>query len=233
MPDMDGETLTRAIKSDERIRHTALLILTSVDRAGDARKFRGLGVGAYLVKPVRSVLLHETVVKLLQDADGLIEDDGVMFVEAAPAAGPAPEALTAPKRLRVLLAEDNEVNQLVIKHMLDPNHYELLIAANGAQAVEIYERDEQGVDLVLMDVSMPEMDGYEATRKIRDFEQRRQRAHTPIICLTAHVLMSDIERSTEAGMDDFLSKPVSQDKLDSVISRWTDPSRTEGRALSA
>ena len=233
MPDMDGETLTRAIKSDDSIRHTALLILTSVDRAGDARKFRGLGVGAYLVKPVRSVLLHETVVKLLQDADGLIEDDGVVFVEAAPASAPAPEALTAPKRLRVLLAEDNEVNQLVIKHMLDPNHYELLIAANGAKAVEIYEGEEQGFDLVLMDVSMPEMDGYEATRKIRDFERSRQRAHTPIICLTAHVLMSDIERSTEAGMDDFLSKPVSRDKLDSVISRWTDPSRTEGRALSA
>jgi len=261
MPRMDGETLTRAIKNDARIRHTALLILTSVDRAGDARKFRRLGVGAYLVKPVRSALLRETIEKLFQDADGLIEDDGVMFVDpgapltprmeaerpsAAPpsgapalrrlAAGPgkeAPVSGVSDRRRRILLAEDNEVNQLVIKHMLDPNRYELSIACNGVKACELYKQREDGFDLVFMDVSMPEMDGYEAARAIRKIETKLRRRRTPIVCLTAHVLLSDIERSTEAGMDDFLSKPVSKDKLDAVIERWTDERDAAGRAISA
>ena len=240
MPEMDGETLTLAVKSDERIRNTALLILTSVDRAGDARKFRGLGVGAYMVKPVRSALLRETVMKLVQEAGGLIEGDDVVFVDAPPApaaSGPAfaagASAGARARRLRILLAEDNEVNQLVIQHMLDPNRCDLVIAGNGAEAFKIYEGDEEGFDLVLMDVSMPEMDGYEATRNIRDAERRLQRRHTPIICLTAHVLISDIERSAEAGMDDFLSKPVSRDKLAAVINRWADPGRADDCAASA
>lgn len=234
MPEMDGEILTRAVKADERLRHTALLILTSVDRAGDMRRFRELGAGAYLVKPARSALLRETVVKLVQDAEGLIEDDDVVFVDA-PASPSAPSlAKVAPlARVRILLAEDNEVNQLVIKHMLDPNRFDLVIAGTGAEALRIYESDSEGFDLILMDVSMPEMDGYEATREIRAAEQRLHQRHTPIICLTAHVLMSDIERSTEAGMDDFLAKPVSREKLDAVIDRWTDPGRADDRAVSA
>lgn len=228
MPEMDGEALTRAIKSDENIRYTALLILTSVDQDGDARKFRDLGAGAYLVKPARSTLLHETVVKLLQDAEGLIEEDDVIFADPASIA-----PTTVITRKRVLLAEDNEVNQLVIKHMLDPEHYDLVIAGNGAKALEIYEHDVDGFDLILMDVSMPEMDGHEATRAIRGVEGRLQRRHTPIICLTAHVMLSDVERSTEAGMDDFLSKPVSKGKLDAVINRWTEQETQDRRSLSA
>lgn len=228
MPEMDGEDLTLAIKGDEYISNTALLILTSIDRAGDARRLRELGVGAYLVKPARSALLHETVVQLLQDAEGLIEEDDLVFVEPAPLAAPA--APIAKKR--ILLAEDNEVNQLVVKHMLDPNAYDLVIACNGAKALEIYENDEQGFDIILMDVSMPEMDGHEATQAIRDFENRLERGRTPIVCLTAHVMQSDVDRSTEVGMDDFLSKPISQNKLDAIIKRWTENNEPVKRSTS-
>ena len=224
MPEMDGEALARAIKSDADLAETPLLVLTSVDRAGDARRFREIGVGGYLIKPARAALLHEAIIKLLQSKEHVEDADNIVFSEPIRDKGPVkPIAKT-----RILLAEDNEVNQLVIKHMLDPNLYELTIAHNGRQAIRQFESDERGFDLILMDVSMPEMDGYEATRAIRASEEEQGTRRTPIICLTAHVMAADVERSCAAGMDDFLSKPVSKEKLDAVIKRWGEEG-TAGR----
>ena len=148
------------------------------------------------------------------------------IIEATPSAA-------MPAKTRILLAEDNQVNQLVIKHMLDPNIYELVIANNGREALRRFETDPDKFDLVLMDVSMPEMDGYEASRAIREFENGSKSDPTPIVCLTAHVMAADIDRSRDAGMDDYLPKPVSKDKLQAVVKRWTDNVGASAKAIAS
>ena len=221
MPEMDGEELAREIRATPQLKETPLLILTSVDRAGDARRFREIGVDGYLVKPARAVLLFETIVGLFQN--NLAFEDDVVVEPINDAINTMPTV-----KARILLAEDNDVNQLVIKHMVDPNKFDLVIVADGRKALETFSSDEEGFDLILMDVSMPEMDGYEATREIRKIEQTESRERTPIVCLTAHVMQADIDKSHQAGMDDYLSKPVSKDKLDAAIARWADEKRGDG-----
>ncbi|MEK7266638.1 MAG: response regulator [Pseudomonadota bacterium] len=215
MPETDGATLARDIRSNSLIAKTPMLILTSVDQPGDAKRFKEIGVEGYLVKPARSGLLLTTIHQILASASAAPE-------AAAPAEQIAPEA-PAPEdsqKIRVLVAEDNEVNQLVIRHMLPARQYEVEIAANGVEAVAAFTKSR--FDIVMMDVSMPKMDGYEATRAIRAIEAAEGRARTPIVCLTAHVMAADVDNSIEAGMDDFLSKPISQDKLAKVIARCLD-----------
>ena len=230
MPGMDGEQLTREIRNDELIRDTDLMVLTSVDRAGDARRFRELGVEGYLVKPARSSLLLQTISTLL--SSGGEHKSDAKSVRAADVVDAAPAA-TLPSKMRILLAEDNQVNQLVIKHMLDPNIYDLAIANNGREALRRFETDPEKFDLILMDVSMPEMDGYEASKAIREFENGSKSDPTPIVCLTAHVMAADIDRSREAGMDDYLPKPVSREKLQAVVKRWTENVGAAAKAIAS
>ncbi len=221
MPEMDGEELVRRIKSDADVSGTALVVLTSVDHKGDASRFRELGVDGYLVKPARASMIFETIAGILRQSSIEISfEDDKDDVKPAEAAAPCVDS----DKVRILLAEDNEVNQLVVKHMLDPNLHDLVIADNGLQALRLYEADPSGFDLILMDVSMPEMDGHEATRAIRELENGAQRTPMPVICLTAHVMAADVERSREAGMDDYLSKPISKEKLDQIIARWAGKS---------
>jgi signal transduction histidine kinase/CheY-like chemotaxis protein len=228
MPEMDGEELVQRIKSDAAISDVALIVLTSVDHKGDSRRFRELGVDGYLVKPARAAMIFETIAGILQqgDADISFEEDGDDNTEFSNIATDTDGV----DKIRILLAEDNEVNQLVVKHMIDASLYDLVIADNGLEALRLYEADPEGFDLILMDVSMPEMDGHEATRAIRELENGAQRAATPIVCLTAHVMAADVERSREAGMDDYLSKPISKEKLDQVIERWTGKAEEKARA---
>lgn len=211
MPEVDGEMLARKIREDASIRETPLLILTSVDQPGDARKFREIGVEGYLVKPARSSLLMSTIRQIIGAKTAATTDAAD---REAPAAEEAPIAVD---RLRILVAEDNEVNQLVIRHMLPARQFQVTIAGDGREAVEAFESAR--FDVILMDVSMPVMDGFEAARAIRAIECAQSRERTPIVCLTAHVMASDIEQSLDAGMDDFLAKPISQDKLMKVIAR--------------
>ncbi len=211
MPEVDGEMLARRIRDDTSIRETPLLILTSVDQPGDARKFREIGVEGYLVKPARSSLLMSTIKQIIGAKTASTAD-------AADRKADAPEETPAAiDRLRILVAEDNEVNQLVIRHMLPTRNYQVTIAGDGREAVDAFARG--AFDVILMDVSMPVMDGFEAARAIRLLEKAQSRNRTPIVCLTAHVMASDIEQSMDAGMDDFLAKPISQDKLTKVIAR--------------
>ncbi len=219
MPEMDGEELARRIKEDPAISDTLLMALTSVDGGGDARRFREIGVAAYLVKPVRSALLFETIAEVVKRGERAPAENGADA--ARPAAQPAERASPIlSDKCTILLAEDNEVNQLVIRHMLDPNAYELVVASNGREAVEAFEEDPARVDIILMDVSMPQMDGYEATQAIRRIEDGSGLAQTPIVCLTAHVMAKDVELAHASGMDDFLSKPVSKEKLERALARW-------------
>ena len=241
MPEMDGAMLAEAIRGDTAISKTLLLVLSSVDQPGDARRFRDIGVDGYLVKPARSDSLQRTIEDILFPpvvADGPQSPDPVS-PEAplrqdgdAPGAVPPVDPLPAasapdlpdddgePAKIRVLLAEDNEVNRLVIRHMLSADTHALTFAENGAEALRLVRETDEEFDVILMDVSMPVMDGYEAARAIRDFERAEKRDRTPIVCVTAHVMASDVDKSVDAGMDDFLAKPVSQDKLLRIIDRW-------------
>ncbi|MEQ8176859.1 MAG: response regulator [Amphiplicatus sp.] len=218
MPGMDGEMLARAIRADAAIAPTPILVLTSVDQQGDAKRFREIGVDGYLVKPARATLLLQTIGQILGKKKAEEREESGENLAAA-----EPEAVAEGDKIRILLAEDNEVNQLVVRHMLKPALHELVIVGNGRDALARYNETKEGFDLILMDVSMPEMDGYEAARAIRAAEAETGAARTPIVCLTAHVMSQDVELSEAAGMDDFLSKPISQDRLDAVIRRWTEP----------
>ncbi len=218
MPEMDGEELARRIKANTDFDNVRLMALTSVDASGDARRFREIGVEAYLVKPVRGVMLFETIADVLRENYEGIQDGDEGDAEIQPVFANEQCA----DRCCILLAEDNEVNQLVVRHMLDPNAYEIVIATDGRAALEVFCATPGKFDLVLMDVSMPEMDGYEATQAIRAYEQETGLNRTPIVCLTAHVMASDIEAAHDAGMDDYLAKPIGKDKLDRAISRWVD-----------
>jgi len=214
MPEMDGEMLAKQIRDKQNFANTAIMVLTSVDQPGDAKRFREIGVEGYLVKPARLTLLRHTIASILtRDDDG---DQVTPEIEEKSLMNVTPED----QKIRVLLAEDNAVNQLVVGHMLTAKHHILTIAANGREALEHFKSSDQDFDIVLMDVSMPEMDGFEATKAIRKFEVAQNATRTPIVCLTAHVLAADVEQSFEAGMDDFLSKPISQVKLREALVRW-------------
>ena len=215
MPTMDGEMLAREIRQDREFAATPILVLSSVDQDGSSRVFREIGVEGYLVKPVRSLLLRQTIANILGKALHVSEE------ASAPEHSEGEPVADAAYKIRVLLAEDNEVNQLVIRHMLKANAHDLVIVNNGREAVEAYERDKGAFDIILMDISMPDMDGYQATGAIRAYEESHGKKRAPIVCLTAHVMSRDVEQSEAAGMDDFLSKPISQERLDAVIRRWT------------
>ncbi len=220
MPRMNGETLAGFIREDKRFDDMHLMALTSVDRPGCSKLFTTIGVQGYLVKPVRSELLFKTIVEILNKK----EDDGDA---ASTQTDHRPQSLKEKvtpylvEKTKILLAEDNPVNQLVVRHMLDANRYDLVMANDGQVAVDIYKKDPATFDMILMDVSMPVLDGNSATDLIRKFENENDLEAISIVCLTAHVMDSDIQQSRNAGMNDYLSKPVQKQKLESAIAKWS------------
>jgi two-component system, sensor histidine kinase and response regulator len=205
MPEMDGLDLAEAIRQAPSLRGARLVMLTST---GDHRaRARELGIAAYLTKPVRRVRLLATVA-----AEG---------ATASPV-GPSGEEATASQAassvggFRVLVAEDNEVNQLVIETMLAKRGFSVDIAGDGAEALaKLAHGTYAGV---FMDCQMPNVDGYEATGRIRAQERGEERL--PVIAMTAHAMAGDRERCLAAGMDDYLSKPLRPEALDEVLERW-------------
>ncbi|WP_019172107.1 response regulator [Pseudaminobacter salicylatoxidans] len=235
MPGMNGADVARAMASDSRLSSIPVVLLTSVDQIDFGRLVIEFGIAAHLTKPARSAVLLGTVIGAIQKArtqagKAAFVREAVAPAVAAPVAArpqrpaaitllqpPAPEASPAAGApLDILVAEDNEVNQLVFGQILDGLGLSYRIAANGRTAVEMYRSFQPR--LVLMDVSMPEMNGYEAARAIRELE--RGSMHTPIIGVTAHALKGDREKCIEAGMDDYLPKPVSPDRLGRKIGAW-------------
>ena len=217
MPHMDGEQLAREIRSDARIGQTPLIMLTSVGQKGDAKRFREIGIDGYLVKPARSSLLLDTISMILarsgQTTPGPVTRHTVRehYEE---------NTKRGDRSFRVLLAEDNAVNQCVVEQMLLDTPYKVVMASNGREAVEIFRN--RGADVILMDVSMPEMDGYEATEAIRAVEAECSMQRTPIIGLTAHAMENDRDRCLSAGMDDYLAKPVRMSALIEALSNHCD-----------
>jgi CheY-like chemotaxis protein/HPt (histidine-containing phosphotransfer) domain-containing protein len=211
MPVMDGKTLGGKIKADPDLRDTLLVMLTSVGQRGDAHKFQQIGFSAYMTKPVKVSQLYDCLATVL----------GVASVGSEKAARPIITRHTLmedkKRRVRILVAEDNVVNQKVAVRILEKLGYCADAVANGQETITALEKI--GYDLVLMDVQMPEMNGFEATRIIRDPGSGVLRHDIPVVAMTAHVLKGDRERCLEAGMDDYASKPVTALALSEILDR--------------
>jgi signal transduction histidine kinase/CheY-like chemotaxis protein/HPt (histidine-containing phosphotransfer) domain-containing protein len=220
MPNTDGESLGRTIKGDPALRDTLLVMMTSLGLRGDAKRLETIGFAAYLTKPVKQSQLYDCLVTVLGGA-------------ASSAAAPQSPLVTrhtlseeGRRRVRILLAEDNLTNQQVALGILDKMGFTAVAVADGREAIQALET--MTYDIVLMDVQMPVMDGFEATRAIRDAEARAPAApgselrvrRIPIIAMTSHAMKGDRERCLEAGMDDHLTKPISPQALADAVERW-------------
>ncbi len=214
MPQMDGIEVGRRIKSDQQSAKIPIIMLTSVGAYGDIQMSKDVGIDLYLTKPVRQRDLYAAILSVIKDPD----------VQSADAVAIAlPENKTSEKSydfgLHVLVVEDNTTNQIVATMMLRKLGCVVQIAGNGAQAIELLGKT--AYDLIFMDCQMPVMDGFQATRKIRQLErQANEKMHTPIIALTANALLGDRNQCIEAGMDDYLSKPFQLEQMASTIGRW-------------
>jgi two-component system sensor histidine kinase/response regulator len=205
MPEMDGFALAEIIKRNPAWRTATVMMLSSAGQRGDAMRCRELGVAAYLTKPVRQGELL----------------DGILI-----ALGTRPENKVSPalvtrhtlresrNRLHILLVEDNAVNQLVALRLLEKYGHTVGVAANGRRALE--ELEKESYDLILMDVQMPEMNGWEATQAIRE-KEKATGGHIPIVAMTAHAMQGDEERCLAAGMDAYLTKPIRTQELLAVL----------------
>jgi PAS domain S-box-containing protein len=210
MPNMDGFGLIEQIRQRPDLYTATIMMLTSAGQRGDAAHCHKLGVAAYLMKPIRQSELREAIARVV---GSLNQQDGVPLItrfSLAPANAPAVS-------LRVLLAEDNLVNQKVVMRLLEKRGHRVVVAANGREALDALGK--QNFDLVLMDVQMPEMDGLEATAVLRQ-KEKTSGVHQPVVALTANAMKGDRERCLSAGMDDYLSKPIRPDELDAVLATY-------------
>jgi len=238
MPGMSGAEVAQAIRSDVLIADTPILVLSSVDQADQLQALNHLDIYAQLTKPVRTAQLRKTVEAALRrstpdperkEAAPAASDDPAPVQQPAPAqesAGIKPAVMIRTTPL-VLVAEDNQINQIVFQQTLDGLGLPHSLAVNGREAVRSWA--ELRPTLVLMDVSMPELNGLEATAEIREIEAREGLVPTPIIAVTAHSLKGDEDRCLAAGMDDYLSKPISPEKLSAMIDRWMPSAHRDSR----
>ncbi len=210
MPNMDGFGFVERIREKPELSTAKIMLLTSAGRRGDAARSEELGIAAYLTKPVRQSELLEVISRLLDNREPRPAQPLITRHSLATAHNTAVS-------LRILVAEDNAVNQMLVARLLEKRGHTVKIVANGREALESLE---QGTyDLVLMDVQMPEMDGFEATGELRKREKQTG-LHIPVIALTAHAMLGDRERCLESGMDGYLSKPIRAQELDDLLENY-------------
>jgi signal transduction histidine kinase/CheY-like chemotaxis protein len=211
MPKMDGFGLVERLKEKPGVCNSTIMMLTSGGQRGDAQRCSELGIAAYLLKPIRQTELCEAIARVLAGAG-----------EPGATSGNTPvitryslhEAVHAGRKLKILLAEDNPVNQKLARRLLEKRYHSVTLATNGKEALAALEKS--SFDLVLMDVHMPEMDGLTATSRLREREQSTGR-HQPVVAMTALAMNGDKERCLAAGMDGYLSKPIRPQELDEVL----------------
>ena len=239
--------LTRKLRGEGGAGSPAVVLLASLRERQQGREAAAAGLARLLLKPIRREALHQALLGLLASDDGVVPPAlalpaaavSTVVSAAVSAAGrsasevarsiqPTSAADEAKLAGRILLAEDNTVNQKLAVRLLERMGLRVDVVANGLEAVSALERIPY--DLVLMDCRMPEMDGFEATAEIR--RRERAKGHTPIIAVTANAMRGDRERCLEAGMDDYLSKPLSLKELRGVIERWLAPERVLGGKLT-
>ena len=222
LPETNGETLGQWIKADPNLRDTVVMVMaTSVGLRGNAARMKAIGVAAYLTKPIKQSQLYECLGAALGEAQLPPDTE-----RERPLVTPQPVPSQDRRKARILIAEDNAVNQMVAVSILRKFGYRADVVANGHEALKALETIPY--DLVLMDCQMPEMDGYEATQRIRQAEaSERSRAgepgpgtHLPVIAMTANALKGDREKCLQAGMDDFVTKPVNPQLLIHALEVW-------------
>jgi signal transduction histidine kinase/CheY-like chemotaxis protein len=212
MPGMDGFTVIEEIQRNPKWRSATIMMLSSGGQHGEARRCRELGVSAYLTKPVQRAELLAAIVSAL--ASGPVVPRIV-----APASRHSP--IAAINQLSILLVEDNAVNRTLAVRLLAKRGHSVTVAVNGKEALAMLEA--RTFDLIFMDVQMPEMDGLEATRAIREIE-KSSGTHVPIVAMTAHAMAGDEVRFREAGMDDYVSKPMKSEVLTELLKRYASVS---------
>lgn len=201
MPEMDGFELSKWIKSNSNFKNTNIIILTSAGQRGDAYRCQEIGISAYLMKPVKQSELLDTIMLIMKDS--VVEKSAVQVVTRH-------SLRELKKHFTILLAEDNKVNQKLAVSRLEKRGYSVVVASDGQEALTLYEK--QPFDLILMDVQMPNMDGFEATAAIREKEKNSGK-HIPIVAMTAHAMKGDADRCLNAGMDAYVAKPIKADEL--------------------
>jgi two-component system sensor histidine kinase/response regulator len=205
MPEVSGLDLARTVSADPALRGLPMIILTSGLQI-DPAILQQAGIGQWLTKPVRSSELYDRLMRLMAPREG-----GVRNGQAGSRGRPAP----ASSKGKILVVEDNALNQLVAEGVVSRLGYEVHSVPNGAEAVAAVQSNDYSA--VLMDCHMPVMDGFAATQQIRQRENGRR---TPIIAMTAGALSEDRERCLAAGMDDYVSKPVDLEALEDALDRW-------------
>jgi PAS domain S-box-containing protein len=220
MPEMDGFEVVKRIRANPQLASATIMMLTSSGFRGDAARCRDLGISAYLVKPVRQAELLDSVLRVVggqqRPASALLITRHTLRESA--------------KSYRILVAEDNEVNQVFVRRLLSKAGHSVAVANNGREAVAAIEHGT--FDVILMDVQMPEMGGLEATALIREHEKGTGQ-HLPIIAMTAHALRGDKERFLAAGMDGYVSKPARPDDLWGEIERCVAAHATPAAATAS
>ena len=215
---MDGEALARSIKSDHRLDDTVIIMLSSSGRRPDPAKMEDAGIAAYLNKPARFSQVLDTFRKVCAAAQGnnvSLLRLGRMQKET-PRAPAKPERSQPAKQCRLLVVEDNRVNQKVAVHLLERLGCVVELASNGEEGVRL--SGSRKYDMLLMDCQMPVMDGFAATAEIR--RRERSLGHTIIIAMTANAMPEDRERCLKAGMDDYISKPINRSELIRVLEQF-------------
>jgi len=210
LPGMDGEELGRRIAADPQLKQTALVLMTGFGRHSDLARLLALGFSGHVIKPIWERTLREALLALRAKGNG-----AAIFFEPL---AQSPSTVRANRQARILLAEDNLTNQEVGVAMLKKLGYSADLVANGAAALEALRKADY--DVVLMDCEMPEMDGYEATKRIRDQRAGTRHPGIPIIALTADAMTGDRDKCLQAGMSDYIAKPVELRTLADVLEKW-------------
>ena len=229
MPDMNGADVARRLRADPRFVELPIIFLTSMDISGTEKEFAALNGHAHLMKPARANVLRNTVVEVVRASRVKQASEAEIARLQREAAAPAKPPAPAPQKraaefVDVLVAEDNEVNQIVFTQILQGTGLSFLVVENGEAAVAAWERHTPRI--IMMDVSMPVMNGHQATQTIRERE-KGQGHRVPIIGVTAHALESDRELCLDAGMDDYMSKPISPELLEEKIRQWLGTSEQQ------
>ncbi len=211
MPVMDGASLGEKIKQDSDLKNTRLIMMTSMGAKGDTRQFEKIGFAAYLSKPVKQSYLFECLTTIVGLGTAGTRCDNKIVTQYT---------LSENRnfKFKILLAEDNEINQMVALATLGKLGYRADAVNDGKQAVQELEKIQY--DIVLMDCQMPEMDGYEATKQIRNPSSGVIDHNIPIIALTAHTTKGDRDKCLKAGMDDYMAKPFQPQLLAEMLKKW-------------
>ena len=207
MPEMDGFSLVSRIKQDPDLAGIPVLMLTSADRRGDLLRSRELGIAGYLSKPIKQTDLFDAIMIAVGSQEPAREEQPLITLQSLREGRP---------RYQILLGEDNPINQKVATRLLEKNGHTVVTAGDGRRVLAALK--EGDFDIVLMDVQMPRMSGFEATAAIRKSE-RGTKSHIPIVAMTAHAMKGDRARCLESGMDDYLSKPLRPEEVFETIDR--------------